>query len=80
MNTILSVRKRLEVTQAGLAEALGVSQGNVSHYERGQTIPPDIASRLIAFAKTRGLSLSFDDIYRPINKAVSDDSDAFQIN
>lgn len=63
MNKILTIRKKLNVTQAELADALGVSQGNVSHYERGQTVPPDIASRLICFAKDRQLFLSFDDIY-----------------
>lgn len=71
MNTILSIRKRLEATQAELAEALGVSQGNISHYERGQTVPPDIASKLIVFAKLRGHSLSFDDIYKPLSKFSS---------
>ena len=70
MNTILSIRKRLDATQSELAEALGVSQGNVSHYERGQTVPPDIAFRLINFAKKRGLSLSFDDIYKATSKVL----------
>ena len=68
MNTILSIRKRLEATQSELAEALGVSQGNISHYERGQTVPPDIASRLIGFAATRGHLLTFDDVYSPVGK------------
>lgn len=71
MNTILSIRKRLEATQAELADALGVSQGNVSHYERGQTVPPDIALRLINFAKKRGISISFDDIYKSSSKVLS---------
>jgi len=63
MNTIQNIRHRLDVTQAILADALGVTQGNISHYERGQTVPPDVAARLIEFAKSMGHQISFDDIY-----------------
>ena len=63
MNTIQNIRKKLGVTQAALASGLGVSQGNISHYERGQTVPPEVASRLIKFARSLGVSVSFDDIY-----------------
>ena len=73
MNTIFSIRKELNVTQAQLAEALGVSQGNVSHYEKGQKIPPVVAARLINFAMTKSIKLSFDDIYCQFKKNVSKD-------
>ena len=64
MNTIKSIRTRLGVTQAALAEGIGCTQGNVGHYEnKGQTIPPDVARRLIAYAALQGLALTFDDIY-----------------
>lgn len=63
MNPISSIRAKLGVTQAAMAEGLGVSQGNVSNYERGQTMPPDVAKRLIGFAAERGTSISFNDIY-----------------
>jgi putative transcriptional regulator len=63
MSAIKTIRQRLEVTQAELASALGVSQGNVSFYERGQTIPPAVAGRLISFASSKGVELSFDSIY-----------------
>jgi putative transcriptional regulator len=42
---------------------IGVTQGNVSNYERGQTMPPDVAARLIAYAKTLGHSITHNDIY-----------------
>lgn len=64
MQTIAHIRSRLGLTQAALAAGIGVTQGNVSHYERGQTVPPDVAARLIDFAATLGVSLTFDDIYR----------------
>lgn len=63
VNAFRQIRKTLGVTQAAVAEALGVSQGNVSFYERGQTIPPEIATRLIEFARGRGHDISYNDIY-----------------
>lgn len=63
MSNILSIRKRLGLSQAALGEAIGCTQGNVGHYERGQTVPPEMARRLIRFAATRGVVLSFDDVY-----------------
>ena len=66
MNTIKSIRERLGVTQAARAEGIGCTQGNVGHYERGQTVPPEMARRLIDFARAHGHAISFDDVYGPI--------------
>ena len=63
MNTISQIRARLGVTQTAMAEGLGVTQGNVSNYERGQGMPPHIAARLIAYAASLGLTLTYDEIY-----------------
>lgn len=63
MNALKAIRARLEVTQSEIADALEVTQGNVSFYERGQTIPPDVASRLISFAASKGLPIGFDHVY-----------------
>ena len=63
MSTIKVIRDRLELTQAALAEALGCTQGNVGHYERGQTVPPGVARKLIAVASAHGHRITFDDIY-----------------
>lgn len=65
MNTIKSIRKRLGITQEMLSVGIGCTQGNVGHYERGQTVPPDAAKRLIAYAKTLGHEVTFNDIYAP---------------
>ena len=43
---------------------MGCSQGNVSFYEKGQTVPPDAAKRLIEFAATLGRTITFNDVYR----------------
>lgn len=63
MNAIRAIRGRLGLTQAALAQALGKSQGNVHHYERGQTMPPGVAARLIAVAQSMGHAVSYDEIY-----------------
>jgi putative transcriptional regulator len=63
MHHLKPIRERLGVTQQVLAEGLGCTQGNVGHYEKGQTLPPDMASKLIAFATARGLPIGFDHVY-----------------
>lgn len=63
MSTIKTIRNRLRMTQAALAEELGVSQGNVSFYERGQTIPPPVAAKLADLATARGLQIGLDHVY-----------------
>lgn len=65
MTTILAVRKSLGLTQSELAKRLGVTQGSVSFYENGQTIPPETAAKLIVVAKEAGQVVTFDDIYAP---------------
>ncbi|MGY0134596.1 helix-turn-helix domain-containing protein [Bordetella bronchiseptica] len=66
MNAIQSIRKRLGVTQAHLAAGIGMTQGNVSNYECGrQSVPPDVAARLIDWAKSLGHEITFDQIYAP---------------
>jgi putative transcriptional regulator len=65
MSSIKHIRtKRLAVSQAAMGRAIGVTQANISHYERGQTVPPDVAARLIEYAKTLDVRLSYDDIYQ----------------
>lgn len=63
MNAFRTIRTRLAVSQAEIGAALGVTQSNVSFYERGQTIPPEVARKLIDFARGRDLALTFDHVY-----------------
>jgi transcriptional regulator with XRE-family HTH domain len=76
MHNLLSIRKRLGVSQADLGEALGLSQGNVSHYECDrQPIPPDVARRIIKLAAERGHTVSFDDIYaEPVTETFASET------
>lgn len=63
MNNIKAIRERLGLTQAALAQGIGCTQGNVGHYEQGQTVSPDAARRLIDFAATLGHNITFNDVY-----------------
>jgi putative transcriptional regulator len=63
MNSIKAIRDRLGVTQDALAKGMGCTQGNVGHYERGQTVPPEMAKRLIGFAASLNQIVTFDEIY-----------------
>lgn len=58
-----AIRTRLAMSQAEMGAALGVTQSNVSMYERGQTVLPEVAGRLIEIARARGLEISYDHIY-----------------
>ena len=64
MNDILSIRKRLGLQQVEFAEAIGVSQGNVSHYETERNDPsPDVGLRVVALAKSRGVLVTLEDVF-----------------
>ena len=63
MSSIKSIRYRLGLTQSELAAGIGCTQGNIWHYEQGQTVPPEMAKRLIIYANSLGHELTFDDIY-----------------
>jgi len=70
-NNIKQIRERLGLPQASLAAAIGVRQSSVSNYERGtQQVSPDVARRVIAVAKERGVTLTFDDVYAAGSPAV----------
>lgn len=64
---IRSIRERLALSQADLAKLLGCTQGNIGHYEvRDQVMPPTVAQRLIFECAVRGLRITYDDIYGPV--------------
>lgn len=63
MHNLKSIRELLGVTQHAMAAGIGCTQGNIGHYERGQTLPPDMARKLIDFAGSLGVPLTFDHIY-----------------
>ncbi len=70
MNTIKSIRLRLGLTQGALADGIGCTQGNIGHYEnKGQTVPPDMAKRLIRLSAQMGHRVTYEDIYGALELA-----------
>lgn len=64
MNGIKAIRTQLGLSQKAFAEALGQTQGNVSHYETmGQTVRPEVARKVIQLAKEHGFLCTFEDVY-----------------
>lgn len=63
MNNIKAIRERLDLTQQALADGIGCTQGNVGNYERGQMLPPDMALKVIAFAASKGVTLTMGQVY-----------------
>lgn len=76
MNNIKAIRERLGLTQAALAQGIGCTQGNVGHYEQGQTVPPEAAKRLIAYAATLGHTITFNNVYGNASEFESPPADA----
>lgn len=67
-NGIKRIRLCMGMTQQAFAEMLGCSQGNVGHYElREQTVPPDVAKKLIYEAAVRGSRVTYEDIYGKVD-------------
>lgn len=63
VSTFKSIRERLGVSQEEMAAALDCSQGNVSLLDHGQTVMPDTAKKLIAFAAKKGVAIGYEDVY-----------------
>lgn len=70
-NRIKQIRLRMGMTQQEFADMLGITQGNVGHYElREQTMMPDGARRLIQEAAVRGHRVTYEDIYGKVHAPV----------
>ncbi|CAB3784532.1 helix-turn-helix domain-containing protein [Pararobbsia alpina] len=73
MNPILRIRKRLKVSQTELGAALKVTQSAISQYEKGEIVPnPEVVRKLVEFARSKGLDVSFDSIYAPTGNGKLD--------
>lgn len=70
-NRLKQIRLRMGLTQHQFADMLGMTQGNVGHYEsREQTMLPEGAKRLIKEAAVRGHRVTYEDIYGAVDAPV----------
>jgi transcriptional regulator with XRE-family HTH domain len=63
MSRFSDIRALLGMTQQEMAEVLGCVPSNVSFLDRGQTITPAVANKLVDAAAALGVQLTFNDIY-----------------
>lgn len=71
-NGIKRIRLCMGMTQQAFADMLGCSQGNIAHYEiREQTVPPEVAKKIIQEASVRGSRVTYEDIYGVIDAPVA---------
>ncbi len=63
MSRFLDIRRVLGLTQAEMGEILDCTQSNITFLDRGQTITPNVARKLIEGAAVLGVKLSFEQIY-----------------
>lgn len=64
MNIIRDIRLALELTQNALAHELGVTQGIISHYEKGRRRPHiETAKLIVDYATKHGLHYTLENIY-----------------
>ena len=73
MNKIKYYRKKINITQENLAQALNISQGAISHYESGKRdVDLETCRKIAGFFVISGVNTSIDDIFPPkqtINKS-----------
>lgn len=66
MNKIKYYRKRINITQKKLAQALNISQGAISHYESGKRdVDLETCRKIADFFVNTGVDTSIDDIFPP---------------
>lgn len=66
MSSMKTIREKAGVTQALLAQLIGVTQGAIAHYESGRRKPAlEECRRIVAELNARGAQASLDDVFPP---------------
>ena len=66
MSNIKNIRESLRMTQAALAEAVGLTQGAIAHYENERRKPGlDECRRIVAALNESGAAVTLDDVFPP---------------
>jgi len=66
MSNLKSIRESVRMTQAALADSVGVTQGAIAHYENERRKPGLDECRRIVFAlKQGGADVTLDEVFPP---------------
>lgn len=66
MSSMKTIREKAGVTQAVLAQMIGLTQSAIAHYESGRRKPPlDECRRIVAALNTSGADVTLDDVFPP---------------
>lgn len=64
MSALKTIRKRVGITQAQLAERVGMTQAAIGHYETGRRRPGlEECRRIVASLNELGASCTLDDVF-----------------
>lgn len=67
MSRMKSIREKAGMTQAELAEAVGLTQGAIAHYEGGRRKPGlDECRRILEALNRKGACATLDDLFPPL--------------
>jgi putative transcriptional regulator len=67
MSNLKQVREKAQVTQAALADEVGITQGAIAHYENGRRKPGLAEARQIVAALNKlGAKCRLDDVFPPM--------------
>jgi putative transcriptional regulator len=66
MSNIKTIRESLRITQAALADSVGVTQGAIAHYENDRRKPGlEECRRIVAALNKHGAKVTLDDVFPP---------------
>ncbi|WP_408636922.1 helix-turn-helix transcriptional regulator [Paraburkholderia sp. RL17-368-BIF-A] len=69
MNSVSTIRKRLELSQHDLSVLLGVGQSAVSQYENDGCDPSvKVARKIVELAASRGIVITIAEVFAPSEK------------
>lgn len=66
MSNIKTIRESLRMTQAALADSVGVTQGAIAHYENERRKPGlDECRRIVSALNSHGAGVTLDEVFPP---------------
>lgn len=71
MSNMKTIREKVGVTQAALAQTVGLTQGAIAHYENDRRKPGlEECRRIVAALNSSGAGVTLDDVFPPAKSAA----------